>query len=185
MGLIIIIFSAEISLYTFGLTKIISMKTSQFTSGQNFSLVLLRILIGWHFLYEGILKLYNPSWTAKGYLLSASFMKPFFAWLAGDSLIGIVDTLNIVALIAIGAALILGLKIRWACVGGMFLLALYYFAHPPFPGLEQGPTEGSYWIVNKNLIEIAGLAVLYQFPSYVAFGLERFFVRNSAEPANT
>jgi len=160
------------------------MNSSHFSSGQTTSLVLLRVLIGWHFLYEGILKVYNPAWTAKGYLLSASFLKPFFAWLSGDSLIGIVDTLNIVGLIAIGAGLILGLKIRWACVGGILLLALYYLAHPPFPGLEQGPTEGSYWIVNKNLIEMGALVVLYQFPTYAAFGLERFFTRNKPETVN-
>ncbi len=160
------------------------MNSSHFSSGQTTSLVFLRVLIGWHFLYEGILKVYNPAWTAKGYLLSASFLKPFFQWLASDSLISIVDTLNIVGLIAIGAGLILGLKIRWACVGGVLLLGFYYLAHPPFPGLEQGPTEGSYWIVNKNLIEMAALVVLYQFPTYAAFGLERFFHRNKPETVN-
>jgi thiosulfate dehydrogenase (quinone) large subunit len=160
------------------------MKPSHFSSGQNISLILLRILIGWHFLYEGVLKLYNPAWTSKGYLLSASFLKPFFNWISGESMIGVVDTLNIVGLIAVGIGLILGLKIRWACVGGILLLALYYLAHPPFPGLEQGPAEGSYWIVNKNLIEMAALLVLYQFPSYAAFGLERFFMRKKVTPAN-
>jgi thiosulfate dehydrogenase (quinone) large subunit len=160
------------------------MKTSDFSTGQNVSLVLLRILIGWHFLYEGILKLYNPAWTAKGYLLSASFLKPFFNWLASDSLIGIVDTLNIVGLVAIGAALLLGLKIRWASIAGIILLAFYYLAHPPFAGLEQGPTEGSYWIVNKNLIEMGALVVLFQFPSYVAFGIERLFVKNKPQSVN-
>ena len=99
-------------------------------------------------------------------------------------MITVVDTLNIVGLIAVGIGLILGLKIRWACVGGILLLALYYLAHPPFPGLEQGPAEGSYWIVNKNLIEMAALLVLYQFPSYTAFGLERFFMRKKVAPAN-
>jgi len=157
------------------------MKASHFTSGQNFSLIFLRILIGWHFLYEGVLKLHNPAWTSKGYLLSASFMKPFFAWLSGESIVPVIDTLNIVGLIAVGAGLLLGLKIRWAAVGGILLLALYYLAHPPFPGLEQGPAEGSYWIVNKNLIEMAALLVLYQFPTYAAFGLERFFTKKKTE----
>ncbi len=155
-----------------------TMKSSGFTTGQNTSLVLLRILIGWHFFYEGILKIYNPAWTAKGYLLSATFLKPFFTWLASDSVIHIVDTLNIVGLLAIGVALLLGLKIRWAAIGGILLLAFYYLAHPPFPGFEQGLTEGSYWIVNKNLIEMAALVVLYQFPTYAAFGLERMLSRN-------
>ena len=128
---------------------------------------------------EGILKIYNPAWTAKGYLLSATFLQPFFRWLAGDSIIQWVDTLNIVGLLAVGAALLLGLKIRWAALGGMLLLAFYYVAHPPFPGFEQGLTEGSYWIVNKNLIELAALVVLYQFPIYASFGIENLFSRKS------
>ena len=34
------------------------------------SLVALRMLIGWHLLYEGIAKILNPYWTSAGYLLS-------------------------------------------------------------------------------------------------------------------
>ena len=96
-------------------------------------------------------------------------------------MIGVVDTLNIVGLIAVGVGLLVGFKIKWASVGGILLLAMYYLAHPPFPGLEQGPAEGSYWIVNKNLIELAALLVLYQFPVYTSFGIERFFNRKKAE----
>lgn len=155
------------------------MKSSGFSAGQNASLILLRVFIGWHFFYEGILKIYNPAWTAKGYLLSATFLKPFFTWLAGDSVIRIVDTLNIVGLLGVGAALLLGLKIRWAAIGGILLLAFYYLAHPPLPGFDHGFTEGSYWMVNKNLIELAALVVLYQFPTYAAFGLEKLLFRKS------
>ena len=49
------------------------------------SIVLLRVLIGWHFLYEGIIKLYNPEWTSFGYLASAQGpLKPFFTALTGE-----------------------------------------------------------------------------------------------------
>ena len=78
------------------------MNTQKLTGVQNFALVLLRILIGWHFLYEGVIKAYNPSWTSRGYLLSASIFKPFFTWLAGDSFISTIDMANIVGLIAVG-----------------------------------------------------------------------------------
>jgi len=142
------------------------------------TLVLLRILIGWHFLYEGVIKAYNPSWTSRGYLLSASILKPFFNWLSGDSLISTIDTLNIVGLIAVGISLLVGIKVKWGCIGGVLLLMLYYLAHPPFPNLPQGPSEGSYWIVNKNLIEMAALFVIYQFPLTSVFGLEKLFTRN-------
>ena len=161
----------------------IDMNTHTLTAAQRNTLVLLRVLIGWHFLYEGVIKAYNPSWTSKGYLLSASIFKPFFAWLAGDSMIGTIDMLNIAGLIAVGITLLLGIKVRWGCIAGIVLMALYYLAHPPFPGLPQGPAEGSSWIVNKNLIEIAALLVIYQFPLATSFGLEALVVRNKLRTA--
>lgn len=154
------------------------MNSPKLTNVQAYTLVLLRILIGWHFLYEGVIKAYNPSWTSRGYLLSASILKPFFTWLAGDSLISVIDTMNIAGLIAVGISLLIGIKVRWGCVGGILLLMLYYLAHPPFPGLPQGPVEGSYWIVNKNLIEMAALFVIYQFPLTTVFGLQNLFSKN-------
>lgn len=154
------------------------MNIPNFTRVQAYGLVLLRILIGWHFLYEGVIKAYNPSWTSRGYLLSASILKPFFAWLASDSFITVIDYLNIFGLIAVGISLIVGLKVKWGCIAGVLLLMLYYLAHPPFPGLPQGPSEGSYWIVNKNLIEMAALFVIFQFPLTSVFGLESLFTRN-------
>ena len=161
-------------------TNRIQMNNPKFTRVQAYGLVFLRILIGWHFLYEGVIKAYNPSWTSRGYLLSASILKPFFGWLASDSLITVIDYLNIYGLIAIGISLLVGIKVKWGCVGGVLLLLFYYLAHPPFPGLPQGPSEGSYWIVNKNLIEMAALFVVYQFPLTSVFGLEALFRRSKA-----
>lgn len=155
------------------------MNTPNFSAAQRFALVLLRILIGWHFLYEGVIKAYNPSWTAKGYLLSASILKPFFALLASDSLISTINILNIAGLMAVGISLLMGIKVRWGCLAGILLLAFYYLAHPPFPGLPQAPSEGSYWIVNKNLIEMAALLVIFQFPLTAVFGLENLWLKKN------
>jgi thiosulfate dehydrogenase [quinone] large subunit len=157
------------------------MTEQKLSAMQGKTLVLLRVLIGWHFLYEGVIKAYNPSWTAKGYLLSASVLKPFFTWLAGESLISAIDFLNIAGLIAVGISLLLGLKVRWGCIGGILLLAFYYLAHPPFSSLPQGPAEGSYWVVNKNLIEMAALLVIYQFPLTTVFGIEGLFSKQKVK----
>ena len=35
------------------------------------AVVVLRVLIGWHFLYEGVSKLTTPGWSAAGYLLQS------------------------------------------------------------------------------------------------------------------
>ena len=77
-------------------------------------------------------------------------------------------------LILIGLGLILGLFTRFSTFAGMLLLALYYLSHPPFPGLSFSvPSEGSYLIVSKTLIELAALLVLYVFPTRI--GLDAVF----------
>lgn len=134
---------------------------------------ILRILIGWHFLYEGIVKLYNPDWTAFGYLASAQGpFKSIFSALANESLIGWVDTLNMAALIVVGITLLLGVFERIGAIVGIGLLAMYYLAHPPFPGSVQLNVEGNYWLVNKNLIEMVALILLYYVPTGHLFGIK-------------
>ena len=117
------------------------------------SMVLLRLFIGWHFLYEGIIKLYNPDWTSYGYLASAQGpFRPFFIWMTNDSMIGMADWGNKIALVFVGLTLLLGIFEKWGAIVGALLLALYYLAHPSFPWVDQLNVEGSYWFVNKNLI---------------------------------
>ncbi len=148
---------------------------NQYSSKQLTALVILRMLIGWHFLYEGVTKLINPAWSARGYLMSSQwiFEDLFKSLAANATLIGIVDFLNIWGLILIGLSLILGLLNRPAAISGMVLLALYYVANPPMLGIGPGTTEGSYIFVNKNVIEIGALWVLAQFSTSQIVGLER------------
>jgi uncharacterized membrane protein YphA (DoxX/SURF4 family) len=56
-------------------------------SWSRFFLVCLRLVIGWHFLVEGLDKLQSPTWTSEGYLREASGpLAPHFRELAGDRL---------------------------------------------------------------------------------------------------
>jgi uncharacterized membrane protein YphA (DoxX/SURF4 family) len=55
--------------------------------GTRFFLVLLRLAIGWHFLFEGVEKFNTPSWSSEPYLREASGPLAFwFRDLAGDRL---------------------------------------------------------------------------------------------------
>lgn len=142
-------------------------------------LLLLRLAIGWHFLYEGIAKLYIPGWSSASYLESSPwFLRDFFQWiLANPAVLKAVDLMNIWGLICIGLGLILGLFTRLAGVFGILLLALYYIAQPPLISLDPAvPTEGHYLFVNKNLIEIFALLVLTFFPTGKIIGLDRLFL---------
>ena len=148
-------------------------------------LALLRFVIGWHFLYEGCTKLIFPGWTAAGYLQGSS--GPFsaiFNWLGSNkALIGVIDQLNIWGLIGIGLALILGVFIRPACWSGMALLGLYYVAYPPlFSPATAGATEGSYLIVNKNIVELFALSVIIAYPA-AQFSIAAWWARRKQSVA--
>ena len=147
---------------------------------QLFFLVALRILIGWHFLYEGLLKLFSPGWTSKGYLLSSEgIFASFFKWLGSDAMIGISDYGTILALVFVGLTLTLGIFEKAGAIVGMAILAMFYLSHPSWPGLEaSGPTEGNYLNVNKNLIELAALGVLAFFTTGHKAGLKMFLKKN-------
>jgi thiosulfate dehydrogenase [quinone] large subunit len=135
---------------------------------QSYTLFILRIVVGWHLLYEGIAKIFTPGWSSASYLqYSRWILADFFQWLiANPQLLKIVDFLNILGLILIGLALITGCLSRLAAVFGALLLSMYYIAYPPFAGLDVNTvSEGHYLIINKNLIEIIILLLIAIFPS--------------------
>lgn len=131
-----------------------------------------RFAIGWHFLFEGISKLWVSNWSAAGYLSSSTGpLAGFYQWMAGaEGVMNVVDPLNIAALILIGLGLTLGLAFRASAIGGIILLILYYLAHPPFGGGLLSGSEGNLFIINKNIIEALALLVLL-FLNEKGFGL--------------
>ncbi len=158
------------------------------THFQSISLVVLRVAIGWHFLYEGIVKIMNPNWSSAGYLLdSKAWFTGMFQGIAMNShALKIVDLLNMWGLTAIGLGLILGLFTRVAIVGGMILLIFYYVSHPSLIGLEYAlPNEGNYMIINKTLIELLALWVLFQFSGVNNIGLDRIIIKNKLKTRKT
>lgn len=156
-----------------------------YTNFQATVLVILRLFIGWHFLYEGLAKLTNPYWSSAGYMSQAQwwFDETLLNLAANPSALAVVDFLNIWGLILIGLGLMLGCLARHAAIAGVALLALYYIAAPPFVDFAYSmPSEGSYLVVNKVLIEMVVLLALVAFPTSKVFGLDRFiFWKRSSE----
>ncbi|HEY0711044.1 MAG TPA: TQO small subunit DoxD [Polyangia bacterium] len=156
------------------------------TSLQQVTLVVLRTLIGWHFLYEGYFKLVLPAWSPDGTPLpgwsSSGFLKgatgPLGAlarYAAEQGALPYVDKLIVVALIAVGLSLMLGLFTRWGCVGALALLGLFYFTAVPTTGLPQTGAEGNYLLVNKTLIEGLAVLAIAAFDTGRVAGLDRLF----------
>jgi uncharacterized membrane protein YphA (DoxX/SURF4 family) len=145
------------------------------THAQLFTMALLRIAVGWHFAYEGFAKLVDPQWSAEGYLRSANWIAAgmFHRLAESPTLLAVTNQVNMWALLVIGVALMLGCATRVAAIAGMCLLALYYLAHPPLFTTAAGVAEGSYLIVNKNVVEMLALLVVATF-SQGRLGLDRY-----------
>lgn len=147
----------------------------------------LRMLVGWHFLYEGIAKLATPGWSAEFYLKGSSWIFSGLFHQIADSpvLLKAVDLLNIWGLILIGFSLSVGFLVRWSSIAGALLLFFYFTAYPPIPGYTFGTvSEGSYLWVNRTLIELFVLLAFAAIPSSLLFGVDRLVKRWKDEKAH-
>jgi thiosulfate dehydrogenase (quinone) large subunit len=154
--------------------------TMKFTKLQLTTLVVMRILIGWHCLYEGISKIITPGWSSMGFLSESKWILSGISSfiISHSSLLHAVDFLNAWGLVAIGLGLILGLFSKPAAIAGTALLLVYYLCNPPLVGLEYSvPLEGSNLVVSKTLIEAIALFVVAIFPTSQIVGLDLYVAR--------
>ena len=165
------------------------------TRAQQAWLIVLRTLIGWHFLYEGYYKLLTPAWNRAGAPIepfsSAAYLSnisgPFadlFHMAARPTWIPWIDAAVAGALVVAGLMLMLGLFTQVGCVLAGVLLIVFYASAIPLAGVPQPRAEGTYLLVNKNLIEAAAVAVLFSFRSGSIAGLDLLLRRRrDAVPA--
>lgn len=149
-----------------------------------FSLVALRTLVGWHFAYEGYYKLMTPGWSrgggrlaafsGEGYLRSATgpLAGVFHALAAHPALVHATDVIVPIGLLLVGLSLMLGLLTQAGCAGAAAFLALFYLSQPPLSGMPQAGAEGTYLLVNKNLIELAAVLTVMAFRTGAIAGLD-------------
>ena len=146
-------------------------KNISYSKIQTVVLLSLRLVIGYHFLFEGIDKLVSPNWSSAPFLLQSNWLfSDFFHFLASnETLLAFVDILNIWGQILIGISLILGLYSFMAALFGAVLILSYYIAIPPF--IE------SYSFIDKNLFELFGLIIIALFPTSNLFGLDFLIIK--------
>lgn len=131
------------------------------------SLVFLRVSMGWMFFYAGITKVIDPSWSAVGYLSGAKTFGAFYAWLAQPTILPWINGINEWGLTLLGVSLILGVFVRLSSLCGATLMLLYYFPILDFPY----PNSHSY-IVDEHIIYIAVLLYLAAIKAGRVGGLE-------------
>ena len=140
---------------------------------QQWGFIILRIILGWYFLYEGVVKLMNPDWSVENYLMNSRLLSDVFQWMVSQpKVLEIVNFLNVWGLILIGLALFLGIFARTAVYAGILILFFYYISYLPLDKFTYGiPTEGSYLLFDKTFIILITLVILALFPSTLKIGL--------------
>lgn len=166
---------------------------------QRAALVLLRTVVGWHFLYEGYYKLMVPGWSRDGQILAhwsaAGYLKAasgplgsLFHGLGASAASGWIDRLVPIGLAAVGLSLMLGFLTQLGCWGALAFLMLFYLSAIPTAGVPQPGAEGTYLFVNKNLVEAVAVLVVAAFRTGAIAGLDVLRLtaaREVAKPATT
>jgi thiosulfate dehydrogenase [quinone] large subunit len=145
------------------------------TTAQKVTLLLLRVSLGWIFLYAGISHLTNPNFSkaVAGYLGNAQILHGFFSWLASPSFLPALTPLNAWGLTIIGICVILGLFTRVASILGALLMLAYYL---PLGILH--PNEHAL-IVDEHVVYMAGFLVLALFRAGRAYGLDHALAKRN------
>ncbi|MCK4748557.1 MAG: DoxX family protein, partial [Bacteroidales bacterium] len=158
------------------------MENSRISTRIRFLFTFLIIAIGWHLLYEGIVKILDPYWSADSFLAEASgpFAGLFHKMASNPGLLRVIDVINIAGLTAIGLMLMLGLFTRYAAIAGALLLSMYYLANPSWVASRIGfGVEGNYMVVNKNLIEVVMLVLIASIPPNWYYGIHHLLFKKS------
>ncbi len=130
---------------------------------------LLRVSLGWLMFYAGLVKVLNPKWSAKEYLMAAKTFPEFYHSLALDNIIAITNFLNEWGLVLIGVSLILGLFVRISTIFGALLMLLYYFPILTFPYVGK-----LYYIVDDHIIYILAFLTLFVIEAGKYWGLDSY-----------
>jgi thiosulfate dehydrogenase (quinone) large subunit len=83
-------------------------------------------------------------------------------------------------LLLIGTSLLLGLFTQSGCAAALVMLGLFYLSAIPL-GLSEARAEGSYLIVNKNLIELASVMTVFVFRTGRIAGLDGWWKSQQGE----
>jgi thiosulfate dehydrogenase (quinone) large subunit len=164
------------------------MSSSEPSPAQATALVVLRTLVGWHFLYEGYFKLWLPgwghdgapirAWSAAGYLRGANgpFAEIFHA-VGRSPFLPAIGVIVALALVVAGLSLMLGLFTQAGASLALLLLGFFYLSNVPTHGVPVTGAEGAYLFVDKNLVEAAAVAVLLAFRTGRIAGLDLWLQR--------
>lgn len=137
---------------------------------QRASVFILRIVMGWMYLYAGITHILDKQFSAAKYVSGATSFVDLYQWFLSPQVLPVVDFMVKWGLALLGASLLLGLFVRLSSYLGMLLMFLFYLPLLSFPMVGS-----SAFLVNQHIIYIFSLLVLASFRAGHVWGLDKWF----------
>lgn len=134
-----------------------------------------RLAMGWTFLYAGVSQVFEPNFTAAGFLGHTKTFHDFFAFFASPGVSPYTDFLVSYGHLLIGLSLVSGLLVRVSGTFGILLLGTYYFAHMDFPYVDS-PVN---FIMEYHLVYIGALVYVMAARGGEVFGLDGWLERTA------
>ncbi len=132
-------------------------------------IVLLRISLGWIFVYDGLSKILDPRFSAKDALDSAKVLPAYYHYLASPGHIAWTNIALSWGPIILGTLLIVGLFVRYASSIGIVFSLTTYFSLLAFPVVLP-----SSYVIDEHIIYILLLILFTAINAGTYFGLDRY-----------
>ena len=133
-------------------------------------LFITRVAMGWLFLYAGLTKVFNPNWSAAGYLGNAKTFPEFYNWFLRPEILPFTNFMNEWGLTLLGVSLILGVLVKYSGYPGALLMLLYYFPVLDFPKIGANS-----YLVDEHIIYALVLVLLSVYRAGGYWGVDGFW----------
>ena len=143
-----------------------------------YTLVFMRIAMGWILFQGGIVKVLDPEWTAAGFLQFAiPEGNPFMSLWANFAGSTTIDFLVAWGLTLTGLGLILGVLVRWNAFWGAVMM-LFFWAASLHGGLAQGLPFEHGWVIDDHMVYAILLFGLGALGAGRILGLDAYFEKS-------
>lgn len=136
---------------------------------------LLRVALGWVFLYAASHQVFVPGWSVAGFLEHTKTFHGLFSMFTGPTIAPIISFLVAYGHLLIGLSLIFGLFVRVSAAFGILLMLLYWMAHMDFPYIS----DHNNFIIDFHIVDALVLGLLIVKRAGHVWGLDSWAGKQS------
>src|SRR5205807_7565126 len=147
---------------------------TQSTTDRSFILVF-RLLMAWTFLYAASHQVFNPKFSAAGFLSHTKTFHDVYAVLATPAADPALTFLVSYGHLLIGLSLLVGLMVRVSAAFGVALLLMYWTAHMDWPFIENANN----FIIDYHIVYATVMGYLFARHAGHVWGLDAWLEKTT------